>query len=353
MLSRLEQELAKCGYRKVKATPNYVYATGSLPVMLVAHGDTVHRTPPEDIFYDERQGVLWSPQGLGADDRAGVLGILEMLRRGYRPHVLVTLGEESGGKGVKEFVREVPDSGVRYVVELDRRNSGEAVFYDCPNEEFKKYVMSFGFQEATGIYTDITVLCPAWNIAGVNLSCGYYDAHQKTEYLRLPDLADTLDRLANMLDSVPQRRFKYGKRRKRGRVGLLATARRTAYDYYDYIYGDVYADWEYELELRGCGVGSEASRSGEQFWYLDAKIAYADLVELYGGTKAAWRVILDAYSAIIEEVAQSAALEAVGHLVESDPYTLQLLVRAGRAESEGEAEETCEEGGDGCAAKGS
>lgn len=349
LLSRLEQELAKCGYRKVKATSDYVYATGPLPVMLVAHGDTVHRMPPEDIFYDERRGVLWSPQGLGADDRAGVLGILEVLRRGYRPHVLVTLGEESGGTGAHAFVREVPDSGVRYIVELDRRNSGEAVFYDCPNEAFKKYVLSFGFREAAGIYTDIMVLCPAWNVAGVNLSCGYYDAHQKTEYLRLPDLAGTLDRLVSMLDSVPRQRFKYGKRRKRGQVGLSAAMRRTAYDY---IYGDVYADWEYEWELRGCGVESGTSRdlpkSGGQFWYLDAKIAYADLVDLYGGTKAAWKVILSAYSDFIEEFAERAALEAVEYLVD-DPYVLQLLSRT--RQSEDGAEKNHGEGGSERAAK--
>ena len=60
---------------KITATSHYILCEGTEPVMLVAHMDTVFKTPPKNIYYDRRQRVMWSPQGLGADDRAGIFDI--------------------------------------------------------------------------------------------------------------------------------------------------------------------------------------------------------------------------------------------------------------------------------------
>lgn len=195
--------------KKIVRGKEFVYASGNIPIMLAAHVDSVHNNPPTAIYLDEKAGVMWSPDGLGADDRAGVLGILEMLRRGYKPHVMLLDGEESGCTGAREAVRVIRDPGVLYIVELDRKNGGEAVFYDCGNSAFKDYITSFGFREDVGTFSDITTLCPAWNVAGVNLSCGYYNAHTAAEYLRLPELWSTLEKLERMLRCPPKRRFRY------------------------------------------------------------------------------------------------------------------------------------------------
>jgi len=187
----------------------FVYASGNVPIMVAAHVDTVHKKPPTNIYFDEKAGVMWSPDGLGADDRAGVLGILEILRRGYKPHVILLDGEESGCIGAREAVKVLRDPGVLYIVELDRKNGGEAVFYDCGNSAFKDYITSFGFREDVGTFSDITTLCPAWNVAGVNISCGYYNAHTDAEYLKLAELWATLEKLEEMLRKPPKKRFRY------------------------------------------------------------------------------------------------------------------------------------------------
>lgn len=58
----------------------YVMAKGDIPVMLVAHLDTVFKTPPYNFFWDRDKNVIFADgTGLGADDRAGVFGILYIL----------------------------------------------------------------------------------------------------------------------------------------------------------------------------------------------------------------------------------------------------------------------------------
>ena len=84
----------KAKYEKILITKDYIVAIGEIPIALVAHMDTVFAKPVSNLFYDEKKGVLWSPEGLGADDRAGVFAILKILQTGLRPSVILTTDEE-------------------------------------------------------------------------------------------------------------------------------------------------------------------------------------------------------------------------------------------------------------------
>lgn len=332
LLARMASVLLEHGYKKVRADELYLYAPGSVPVLLVAHGDTVHAEPPagDDIFYDERRGVLWSPEGLGADDRAGVLGILEILRRGLRPHVLITLGEESGCRGASAFVRDVKDTGVVYVVELDRKNSGEAVFYDCANEKFKEYVLGYGFTEAVGTYTDISVLCPAWSVAGVNLSCGYYYAHTHSEHLVLSSLWETVEKLERMLRELPPRmkRFKYVASKEK----VKWISKRMLYGLYDeyddypyyyprtgYGYGGCAGERRYDLPTIGRYVGkcvTNANNSSiRDMFTVKVDVDLALLAAEYGGTEESWEGELDMVYYDLACAAEEAIYDKIHQLV--------------------------------------
>ena len=191
-------------YDKVVLTRDYLYAVGDMPIGLAAHLDTVFPKPPSEVFYDRQKGVLWSPGGAGFDDRAGVFLILKILAAGYRPSVIFTLGEEIGAVGASALVykEKEPFAPMKYIIQLDRRGTNDCVFYDCDNKDFIKYVSSFGFIEAFGSFTDISVICPAWKIAGVNLSVGYRDEHTASEVLFVSPLMSTLNKVKNMLDDV-------------------------------------------------------------------------------------------------------------------------------------------------------
>ena len=207
-------------FRGEEVLESFLYAVGS-PVMLVAHVDTVFDRPPREHEIKTRGGILTAEEvGLGADDRAGVYAILELVKRGHKPTILFTGGEEVGGLGAHSASIHLMPSHVAYIVELDRRGEKDAVFYGCANEEFRRFVLSFGFVEALGSFSDISILCPAWGVAGVNVSVGYYGAHTKEEMMFLPYLERAMKRLEKMLLAeakfyeyqAPRRRYK----KKRG-----------------------------------------------------------------------------------------------------------------------------------------
>ena len=205
----LPQQLAGAGYTNIKRGNEFIYTEGRLPVLLVAHVDTVHMEPPKTIYHDKKHNVIWSPTGLGGDDRAGVYAILKIIETGHRPHVLFTDGEESGGTGALETIKKLSPPDVRMIIELDRQGSNDAVYYNCVCPELEEYINNFGFKTATGSFTDIYYLCPHWGVAGVNLSVGYYNAHTKAEYVKLDELEHTIERVKQMLDNLPDKTFIY------------------------------------------------------------------------------------------------------------------------------------------------
>jgi hypothetical protein len=193
---------------RVIATEDFVYAVGDIPVMLVAHLDTVHNFAPVDMFYDREMNVIWSPQGLGADDRAGVYAILQIALSGLRPHILFTTDEEIGGLGAQTAAKQlVPD--VNFVIELDRRGTEDSVFYDCDNPEFETYVNQYGFKTAYGSFSDISYLCPEWKVAGVNLSIGYENEHTKSESLDVSAMNETIRKVKDLLENVDAEKDKF------------------------------------------------------------------------------------------------------------------------------------------------
>ena len=191
-------------YNKVIYTKDYVYAIGDIPITLVAHVDTVFKERPEDVFYDRVKNVLWSPQGLGADDRAGVFAIINIVKSGLRPHIIFTTGEEMGGLGARvlTYIEPKPFAEMKYIIQLDRRGKDDCIFYECDNVKFIEYIKSFGFHEEYGSFSDISELCPTWKIAGVNLSIGYENEHSFIEILYIDYFLSTVEKVKKMLKDV-------------------------------------------------------------------------------------------------------------------------------------------------------
>ena len=85
LASKLITALNENGYKdNMLVTDKYIFAKGEIPIMLVAHMDTVHLTPVKELFYDKEKDVLWSPEGVGGDDRCGVYAILSLIKRRFK-----------------------------------------------------------------------------------------------------------------------------------------------------------------------------------------------------------------------------------------------------------------------------
>ncbi len=211
VLKLTQQELKSTLYSyllKKKMNPifedGFLYAEGSMPVLLVAHIDTVFEEPPKRLFYSKKEDKIFSPSGgIGGDDRCGVYVIMQLLEK-YRPHVLFTEDEEIGCIGAEKTVKKLAKPNVKYIIEFDRRGSDDCVFYDCGNDEFIDYIESFGFVTDIGTCSDISVLGSAWDIASVNLSSGYYNEHTEKEYIIFNELQKTINRAKSMLKALKQ-----------------------------------------------------------------------------------------------------------------------------------------------------
>ena len=196
----------KYSSKNVIVNPDYILAEGNIPIMLVAHLDTVFHAPPRDIYYDSQKQVMWSPQGLGADDRAGVFSIIKIIKQGYKPHICFTTDEEVGAHGAMFLVEDLPKPPfeIKYIIELDRQGANDCVFYSCDNEEFENYVEEFGFVTDWGTFSDISEICPKWKIAGVNLSVGYINEHSIGEVLHTNFMYSTIKKVCKMLDAAAE-----------------------------------------------------------------------------------------------------------------------------------------------------
>lgn len=176
----------------------FIYAKGDIPILLVAHLDTVFKNPPQEIYYDKEKDILYSDQGLGGDDRCGVYAIMKILEK-YHPHILFTEAEEIDGRGAQKAVQKLLKPNVKYIIELDRKGNNDCVFYDCGNQKFIKYIENFGFVTNYETFSDISILAPAWDIAAVNISIGYYNEHTSKEYINMKELEKNINRIKTIL----------------------------------------------------------------------------------------------------------------------------------------------------------
>lgn len=193
-------------------TKDYLIGIGEIPVAIIAHMDTVFSKPPTDIFYDRQKNVMFAPTGAGFDDRVGVYAIIRLLSKGYKPTVILTTDEEMGAVGAEKLTKDFPHPTIdlKYIIELDRRGSNDCVFYDCANTKFEDYVESFGFVTNYGSFSDISIICPAWEIAGVNLSIGYKNEHSTSEHLFVGHMLATIQKVEEMFKDIDNAdKFKY------------------------------------------------------------------------------------------------------------------------------------------------
>ena len=198
----------------------FILVKGTAPVMLVAHLDTVHEQSVCDICKSADGNILMSPQGIGGDDRCGVYALATIYElTDKKPFLLFTCNEEIGGLGAQVFCechreKQLPAEldTLKFIVEIDRRGSHDAVFYD-----FEEYIAGKGFTFAHGSFSDISYIAPELNVAAVNLSSGYYNAHTRHEYINRAELESTIEKVCEMVNDAVLAdfpRFEYAERVK-------------------------------------------------------------------------------------------------------------------------------------------
>lgn len=228
-------------YSNIIETSDYICAVGDIPIALCAHLDTVwedYKGQGKHMYYDKYKECMWCPEGAGFDDKVGIFLVIKIVSSGLKPHIILSCNEEIGCLGASEVAKmECPFKCLKYCIELDRMGTNDCVFYSCDNPEFVNYVETFGFKKNWGSFSDISRICPAWGVAGVNLSVGYLEEHSTNERLYVKAMLRTLSRVKRMLtqedipffEYIPMASINFGKTS----YGMVPryTGRSSYYDY--------------------------------------------------------------------------------------------------------------------------
>jgi len=199
----------------IKNPRNFILVKGTAPILLVAHMDTVHRSPAKDICKTADNNIWMSPQGIGGDDRCGIWALMECYKKTKtKPWLLFTCDEETGGHGADAFTQDFENEtlptelkNIKLIVEIDRKGSTDAVYYECDNKDLETYIESKGFHTDFGSFSDISIIAPSMGIAAVNLSSGYYNPHTQHEYIVLSELENTINTVIEIINESTSETF--------------------------------------------------------------------------------------------------------------------------------------------------
>ena len=201
----LTKRFEKIDPEKVVCGDGYLYYEGEFPVLLTAHMDTVHKNQcknPKYMSLSSGKTSIYDKDGIGGDDRCGIYMALKLLER-IDCSILFCEDEEVGSIGASKFVEtplcEAIEGKNKYIIELDRANDKDAVFYDDDNKEFHEFITQEFWKEAQGSWSDICELSPALKISSVNFSCGYYKAHTTMEYVILEEMETAIEEIYKVL----------------------------------------------------------------------------------------------------------------------------------------------------------
>jgi hypothetical protein len=175
--------------------------------MLTAHLDTVDRTPVVETTISNGVMSLAATaknRCLGADDRAGVYAILQILLKLRAEHAKYSYAffydEERGCVGSRKFTasKEYTEmlKTTSCFVSIDRKcepNHPEIATYDCDDKLLTEHLLKHftGYKTVRGSITDCAILSRGSGelyIPCFNLSAGYKGEHTPKETLHLPTL---------------------------------------------------------------------------------------------------------------------------------------------------------------------
>lgn len=279
---QMKQYLAKVlrkYYRNVISKDGFLYVKGSDRIALTAHMDTTPRVdygdrkPVKDVYeyIEDGNHVIHSPQGIGGDDRCGIYIILKILKEtNLRPSIIFCEDEEVGCVGsdkfsTSKFIEDLEN--MYFIIELDRRGSDDIVFYEDENEDFHEYVeLVTGYTENYGSCSDISNICPACGIAGVNMSVGYHNEHHDYETVVLEEMENTYETAVKLIKQGLQdeKTFLYMEHRVE-----LERWYQPSYRTYNYItdrYEEIsdiglYVEWD-----NGNGDKGDEEYQGDSYW---------------------------------------------------------------------------------------
>ena len=168
---------------------------------IVCHIDQVQRIHSKDFKAIETRDIIfgYSPsnhqiEGIGGDDKNGILMALEALKKYDCLKVVFFKEEETGCRGSQNCMTSFFDD-CRFVIQCDRKGNSDLITsIGCTDLCSEKFIQDvdpekWGYKEEQGMMTDVETLKEkGLSVSAVNISCGYYNPHTDEEITVKRDL---------------------------------------------------------------------------------------------------------------------------------------------------------------------
>jgi hypothetical protein len=174
------------------------YARGFNLVLLGSKSDKI-------VAYDRNKRRV----GTGGDDKCGVYVAVKMLMSDVPCRAIFTQDEEIGCIGAGE-VHPSWGNLSSILLQADRRGNNDLIFHTnggrIASQGLIDRVLALpeceGMKPEYGSITDVGDLCVTFDVAGFNISSGYYNAHQRDEWIILSELEQCFDRVKAIASMV-------------------------------------------------------------------------------------------------------------------------------------------------------
>lgn len=230
-----------------------VFVRGNLPLVFVAHMDTVYdNTPkPEDII--EENGIIRTKQGCGAgiggDDRCGCWALFQMAEwsEESRPSLLFCSDEETCA-GSSVGLDEYDWSFAKAIIEIDAPNFGCYYTDKHSNSALDDFLSdTIGLLEMSTSYNDIHEICKAGNPPGVTIGAGYYNQHNENcEWISVAGINAALETARMICMNVDKLEWSVVPKPKTVNASILGTSYKTDY------FNDSSLDASFSEDSFGC-----------------------------------------------------------------------------------------------------
>ena len=160
---------------------------------------------------------------IGADDKCGLAFIDYFLSKNNwinkapdNISIMLTVEEETGMLGSRTLAKHHKDdiSNCNFIILLDRRNKSDVIKY-CDDDmmiDLQPLNQKYGYKKADGLVSDLDNLCDIR--PGINISCGYYDAHYDTEYIIWEEYANAVAYALDIIKTLGSNKYKPYKRQR-------------------------------------------------------------------------------------------------------------------------------------------
>jgi hypothetical protein len=195
------------------------HVEGKNRILLNAHLDTVGHHPPQVETATNKDGALIfrtkNNTPACGDDKNGVWTVLTLLadRKIKVPlSGLLCTQEEIGLRGSKyameNYAHHFQDDV--FCITIDRRGAGDLIYAnsdiqlcsDDVKEWLTEYSKPWDYEPCRGSISDVSSIVKKLHINGINISCGYYNAHSGQEYTVWNELIHTHGFLRGLVGDV-------------------------------------------------------------------------------------------------------------------------------------------------------